>query len=260
MEHHTNTHETKAAKVQMPVQQNNLSIPVAIVIAGMFIAGAVYFSSNKNTAIPTVVGNNPVVNQQPPKVDIGSLDQMAIISGSDHIRGNPNAPIKIVEYSDTECPFCKRFHDTMKEVMDEYGKNGKVAWVYRHFPLIQLHSKATKEAEATECANELGGPDGFWAYIDRLFEITPSNNGLDLNELPKIAQYIGLDVNKFTTCLASGKYIKHIEEDTQNATATGGNGTPWSIVVAKNGKKYPLSGAQPYASVRQLIELALQEK
>lgn len=240
-------------------QQNNLIVPAAIVVAGVLIAGAVYFSSGKS-ASPTLAGNNVPANKQLPQGDTASLDQMAPISASDHIRGNPDASVKIVEYSDTECPFCKRFHDTMKQVIDEYGKSGKVAWVYRQFPLVQLHSKATKEAEATECANELGGPDKFWAYIDRLFEVTPSNNGLDSAELPNIAQYVGLDVSAFDDCLASGKYAKHIQEDIEDAMTTGGNGTPWSIVVAKNGKKYPLSGAQPYASVQQLIELALQEK
>ncbi len=255
-----NEHEIKTPEVQPPAKSNNLSVPIAIVIAGALIAGAVYFSSGKTPSTPTVAGNNAGANQQLPQGDTGSLDQMAAISASDHVRGNPDAPVKIVEYSDTECPFCKRFHDTMKQVMDEYGKDGKVAWVYRQFPLTQLHSKATKEAEATECANELGGPDKFWAYIDRLFVVTPSNDGLDPAELPKIAEYVGLNVQKFNTCLNSDKYVSHIQSDTQNATATGGSGTPWSIVVAKNGKKYPLSGAQPYASVKQLIDLALQEK
>jgi len=78
--------------------------------------------------------------------------------------------------------------------------------------------------------------------------------------LRRHAKEIGLDEAKFASCLASNKYDAHIEDDVQNAVATGGNGTPWSIVVAKNGKKYPLSGAQPYASVKQLIDLALQEK
>ncbi len=255
-----NEHEIKSPEAQPSAKTNRLFVPIAIVIAGALMAGAIYFSSSKTPSAPTVAGNNAAANQELPQDDISSLDQMADISASDHIRGNPDAPVKIVEYSDTECPFCKRFHDTMKQIMDEYGQDGKVAWVYRQFPLTQLHSKATKEAEATECANELGGPDKFWAYIDRLFQITPSNDGLDLAELPKIAQYVGLDVNKFNTCLSSGKYLSHIQSDTQNATVTGGNGTPWSIVVTKNGKKYPLSGAQPYASVKQLIELALQEK
>ena len=245
-------HETP----QSLVQTTTLTIPIAIIIAGVLIAGAVYLGTSKGA--PTTAVNNQQPQQAPQQT--GDLDQMAAISASDHVRGNPDAPVKIVEYSDTECPFCKRFHSTMQEVMNEYGKNGKVAWVYRHFPLDQLHSKARKEAVALECADEQGGNDKFWSYADRLYEITPANNGLDPAELPKIAQYVGLDVAKFNTCLASTKYDAHIEADVQNATATGGNGTPWSIVVDKNGKKYPLSGAQPYASVKQLIDLALQGK
>ena len=245
-------HETS----QPPVQTTTLTIPIAIIIAGVLIAGAVYLGTSKGASTTAVNNQQP---QQAPQ-QTGDLEAMKAISSSDHIRGNPDAPVKIVEYSDTECPFCKRFHTTMKEVMDEYGKDGKVAWVYRHFPLDQLHSKARKEAVALECANEQGGNDKFWSYADRLYEITPANNGLDPAELPKIAQYVGLDVAKFNTCLASTKYEQHIEDVVQNATANGGNGTRWSIVVGKNDKKYPLSGAQPYASVKQLIDLALQEK
>lgn len=233
-----------------------LTIPVAIIIAGTLIAGAVMYSGGRSDTTGTNETQQPQVAQQ----QTGDLEQMTQILSNDHIRGNPDAPVKIVEYSDTECPFCKRFHTTMKEVMNNYGKDGKVAWVYRHFPLDQLHSQARKEAVALECANAQGGNDKFWLYADRLYEVTPSNNGLDLNELPKIAAYIGLDVAEFNTCLASTKYNQHIEDEVQNAIATGGSGTPWSIVVAKNGRKYPLSGAQPYTAVAQLIDLALQEK
>ena len=251
-------HETKTPEIHTPTQPATLTIPIAIVIAGALIAGAVYLGTSND--VPTTAVNN----QQPQKVaqQTGSIDQMAKIAGSDHVRGNPDAPVKIVEYSDFECPFCKRFHDTMKQVLDEYGKDGQVAWVYRHFPLDQLHPvKARKEAVATECAAELGGNDAFWKYADRFFELTPSNNQTNIDiVLPQIAKEIGLDEAKFSSCLSSKKYDAHIESDIQNAVATGGNGTPWSIVVAPNGKKYPLSGAQPYASVKQLIDLALQEK
>ncbi len=235
--------------------KNNFSIPVAIVVAGVFIAVAVYLSAGKSA--PQGATNQAVQQLQG---DTASLDKMRAITKDDHIRGNPNASVKIVEYSDTECPFCKRFHVTMNQVMDEYGKSGKVAWVYRHFPIDQLHPEARKQSEATECANELGGNDKFWSYIDRLYEITPSNNGLRLTELPKIAEFVELDVVKFNDCLSSGKYEERVEADYQDAVATGGNGTPWSIVVDKNGKKYPLSGAQPYEVVKQLIEIALQAK
>lgn len=233
-------------------KQQALSTPVAILVAGVVIAIGVYAGLRADVPAaqkPQAIGETS-----------GSLKNMAPIGADDHVRGDPNAPVKIVEYSDFECPFCKRFHDTMKQVTTEYGD--KVAWVYRHFPLDQLHPvKARKEAVAVECANELGGNDAFWKFADRFFELTPSNNQTDVDTvLPQIAKEIGLDVNAFNTCLASGKYDEHIQSEIDNAVATGGNGTPWSIVVGKGGKMYPLSGAQPYESVKQLIELALQGK
>ncbi len=234
--------------------KNNLAVPVSIVIAGALIVGAVYFS-NQGSGVAAAPKPEAVTE------NTSGLESMRPTASDDHIRGNLNAPVKIVEYSDMECPFCKRFHSTMQQVMDKYGKDGKVAWVYRHFPLDSIHSKARTEAVASECANELGGSDAFWKYIDRFFELTPSNNQTDIQKvLPQIAGEIGLDVNKFNSCLTSGKYDKHIQNDLDNAIVTGGNGTPWSIIVTASGKKYPLSGAQPYEAVKQLIELALQEK
>ena len=186
------------------------------------------------------------------------------VNGEDHILGNPGAPVKLVEFSDFECPFCKRFHLTMKRLMDEYGEDGKVAWVYRHFPIDLIHSKARKEAQAAECASELGGNEAFWAYADRLYEVTPSNNRLDLALLPRIAEEIELDRAAFEACLGGdargGKYAAHIEADVQDATASGGTGTPFSLVIAPNGKIFSVNGAQPYAAVKSIIELALKEK
>lgn len=234
-------------------KQNNLLIPGSIVIAGLIIGGSLYIGLASRT------NSSGAQAQQPQRAAVGDLEQMNPITATDHRRGNPGAPVKIVEYSDFECPFCKRFHETMKQVSDEYGD--EIAWVYRHFPLDQLHSKARKEAVAAECANELGGNDAFWKYADRFFELTPSNNQTNIDTvLPQIAKEIGLDKAKFASCLESGKYDAHVEENVQDATETGGGGTPWSIVVAKSGKKYPLSGAQSYETVKQLIELALKDK
>ena len=140
-------------------KQNNLAISIAIVVAGVLIAGAVYLGSRGEDSSGV----------QLPAAEAESLDEMRPAAKDDHIRGNPDAPVKIVEYSDAECPFCKSFHSTMQRVVDEYGASGKAAWVYRHFPLDNIHPKADKEAEATECAAELGGNGTFWAYVDRLF-------------------------------------------------------------------------------------------
>lgn len=223
---------------------------MAIVFAGILIAAAIIYT-DRNDSTPTVAKQAVIEGD-------ASLDAIRPVSDTDHIRGSRDAEVFIVEYSDTECPFCKRFHTTLKDVMKEYEKSGKVAWVYRHFPLDQLHSKARSEAVALECAGELGGNEAFWKYTDRIYEITPANNGLDLAELPKIAAYVGLDVNAFNQCLKSGKYDAKIEADVKNANDIGGRGTPWSVVVHKGGKKYPLSGAQPLSSVKVIIDAALK--
>jgi len=237
--------------VEGKTQKNNIAVPLATVIAGALIAFAVYQrpptdASNKNSNAAAVVGNTTIT--------------LKPIGLDDHILGNPDAPVKLVEYSDMECPFCKRFHPTMKQVMDEYGKKGQVAWVYRHLPLESIHTKALKEAEATECANRLGGNDKFWAYLDRIFEITPSNDGLDLTLLPQIAQDIGLNRSEFEACLASGEFTQKIKDSITEATRAGAQGTPYTLVVTEKGTKIPISGALPYSSVKQTIDQALAEK
>ena len=145
--------------------------------------------------------------------------------------------------------------------MDANGD--KVAWVYRHFPLDSLHPKARKEAEATECAWELGGNTAFWKYVDKVYEVTPSNNGLDLALLPKLATDIGLDKAKFESCLESGKYAEKISKQVEDAVNSGGRGTPFSVVIAKNGKKFVIPGALPFEgnpSVKTILDIALSEK
>ena len=225
--------------------------PISVLLAAVIIGGALVFGDG---GLPRPSGGAP--EEAGNVASAAQLDVVAPVTAEDHIRGNPDAEVVVIEYSDTECPFCKRFHSTMQQLVAEY--DGRVAWVYRHFPLDQLHQKARKEATALECAGEQGGNDAFWKYTDRLFEVTPSNDGLDPAELPRIASDVGLDVAAFNTCLSSGRYDAHIEADLQNATATGGNGTPWSVVIGKDGKKYPLSGAQPYEAVKQLVDLAMR--
>ena len=239
------------------MNENTYLVPLSIVVAGILIAGAVWFNPSRETT--KIAPSDDGVNRGVAQALQGGGNARGV-DARDHLRGNPEAPVKLVEYSDLECPFCKRFHATMQQVMDEYGKKGEVAWVYRHFPLDALHSKARKEAEATECANELGGGVAFWNYMDRLFEVTPSNNGLDIAQLPIIAQDIGLDRGTFQTCLDSGKFAERVADDLKDAQAAGGSGTPYSIVIAANGEKFPVNGAQPYEEVKRIIELALQDR
>ena len=185
------------------------------------------------------------------------------ISAEDHIRGDAKAPVKVIEFSDFECPYCKSFHSSMKQMMDDYGKDGKVTWVYRHFPIDEIHPKARKEAQAAECAGEIGGNNAFWAFADRLFEIAPSNNKLDLAQLPQIAEFVHLDKAKFAACLSGdergGKYAAHIEANQKDGTASGGSGTPYTLIISPKGKIFPINGAEPYSAVKATIEAALQQ-
>lgn len=238
-------------------KKRDFLLPASILIAGLLVSiSLVYSIGKKNTNDKDLIAN--VSDSVQP-----SSSNVKPVTNSDHIFGDPNAPIKIIEFSDLECPYCKNFHLTMKKVVDSY--NGKVAWIYRHFPL-DIHPKAVKEAQAVECAAEIGGNQAFWAYMDRLFEITPSNNGLDLNELPKIAEFIGLDKAKFQSCLDDQtKNIDLIQSNLDDAISSGARGTPYSIVVAANGKKFVIPGAFPFEpekpndpSVKEIIEQALQ--
>ena len=217
---------------------NKFVVPGAILAGALIIAVAVVYGGDIKERLQSKSAPNtaPVV-----EVPIGN---------SDHIRGNTNAPITIVEYSDLECPFCKTFHATMKQTLIEYGD--QVRWVFKHFPLDQRHPKADKEAEAVECAGELGGNDAFWAYVDRIFEITPSNNGLDLALLPAIAQDLGLDRERFESCLSSGKYAKLVEAQFQEGVSMGVDGTPGSFV---NGER--VRGAIPLEALKGIIDAQL---
>ncbi len=227
-----------------------LSVPVAVLLAGIFIGLSVIYAvgrqSNNGLALvkDTIGGSDQ------------AIDQVRTLGADDFVFGNRNAPVQIIEYSDPECPFCKRFHGTLQQIAAEY--KGKVVWAHRFFPLDSLHSKARKESEAILAAGFLGGNEKFWAYLNRMMDITPSNNGLDFAELPKIAAYVGLDVAQFVDYLESGKAAARVEVDYKNAVAAGGEGTPFSVVIGRDGKKYPIAGALPFASVREIVEQALK--
>lgn len=241
--------------------------PLSILIAGAFIAASIALSgamiafgtnpytqkqtsSTTTPAAPTQPGNQAAQAGQPTAADVEKLSE------GDHVRGDRNARVLMIEYSDLECPFCKSFHPTAQKALSEYS--GKIAWVYRHFPLDPIHSKADKEAEAAECAAEQGGNDAFWKFVDKVFEVTPSNNGLDPAQLPQIATQIGLDGNKLKSCLDSGKMAQKVESQYQGGVKAGVNGTPTSFLLdTKTGKSNKVAGAYPYDQLKPQIDSML---
>ena len=231
---------------------DKMGLPVSIVIAGLLIAGGVYLNGRITKVNPT-----PAQQQQLKSQNLS--DVIRPIDANDHVLGSPKARILVVEYSDTECPYCKMFQSTMLSIMQNYGQDGNVAWVYRHYPITELHSKSFNEAVALECAGNIGGNSKFWEYTDKIYEVTPSNDGLDPKELTNIATAVGLSSEKFNTCLTSGEFNPRVNLDIQNAEELGIAGTPYSVIIdTKTNQYYPIDGAYPYTSLKSAIDLILQ--
>jgi len=229
------------------------------VVATSVLSGKIPMVNGTNNPTPSqqqvaqVPSAQPAPKQAPaPKPAPGPLPPVDF--KTDHIRGNPKATIAVVEYSDFECPFCQRHHPTMQQIMDTYKDD--VVWVYRHFPL-SFHPNAQKAAEASECANELGGNDAFWKFTDGVFTLDALSN----DAFVTIAKNIGLSEATFKTCLDSGKYAKHVTDEMAAGQAAGVSGTPGNIVVnLKTGENRLISGAVPFASFKTAIDALLDSK
>lgn len=171
--------------------------------------------------------------------------KLPTVSDSDYIRGDKNAKITLIEYSDFECPFCLRHLPTIEKILSEY--KGKVRLVYRHFPL-SFHPQAQKAAEAFECAGEQGKP---YEMHDKIFEANEARN-MNVETWKKIAKDLGLNTSKFNNCLDTGKYVNKISNQQNEGAQAGVEGTPATFV---NGRL--VSGAVPYEQFKVIIDSLL---
>jgi protein-disulfide isomerase len=214
-------------------------IPAVLIFSAVILAGAVFYVSSKS------VQNTAGVN--------GNISAVRPLSSADHILGNPAAPVVIVEYSDFDCPFCKGFNDTLHKIVDDYGATGQVAWVFRNFPLTQLHPNAESAAEAAECVADLGGNDAYWKYTELLFANQPASP----TTYGTLAAQAGVSADAVTQCIASGSMKARVKADADNAQAAGANGTPYSVILVKGAAPILINGAFPYDTMKQKVEAAL---
>lgn len=233
------------------------SILVAALIVSAFFIGMlytkvrVYEKSGVPTGLAAAGANKPSAVPQAPQAPVEI--KLNPITDIDHVRGNRNARVALVEYSDLECPFCKSFHPTAKRALETYGD--QLMWVFRHFPLSQIHAKAQAEAEAAECAAKLGGENAFWSFIDKVYEITPGNDGLDPAQLPIIATGLGINVDQFKACQTSKETAARVNSDYESGVTAGINGTPGNVLLdTKTGKTLQIPGAVPYEQLKSAID------
>ena len=173
--------------------------------------------------------------------------------------GRADAPVTLVEFSDYQCPFCQRFFaTTLSALKKDYVDTGKVRYVFRDFPLDQLHPQARKAAEAAHCAGELGK---YWEMHELLFQ---NQKALAPPQLAERARTVGVDGAKFDECLSSGRHAVRVTRGLTDGAALGVQGTPTFVVgKTKPGdvvEGTPIRGAQPLETFRRIIDQTLAEQ
>lgn len=192
------------------------------------------------TMVPEAVPVPPTVN---PSMSPTSL---APVGGSDHIRGNPQAPVTVMVYSDYQCPFCQQFAPSIQRLLTEFPQDVRV--VYRNYPL-SFHEQAQPAAEAAECAGRVGGSLAFWSMHDQLLA---QGSAIGAVSYTTLASQIGLNPQAFETCMNNHEGVGKVNQDINSGNEAGVNGTPATFV---NGVL--VSGAVPYEALRQEVVRAL---
>jgi protein-disulfide isomerase len=227
--------------MDMPQLRRDYILPGAIVLAGAIIALTV-FAVRTDTS---------------PKLGSGAPGMVRPVNPADRILGNPQAPVKLVEYADIDSVYSKQFQATMEQLMSEYAAGGKVAWVYRHFPLLDQHAAAASHAEAAECAGFLGDDDAFWRFIDAIQAAAPGETQFPVDGYPAIASQLGLPQVDFQTCLENGRFTKKVYEDSTNALEVGAEGAPFTVVMIDGQEPVGIQGSLSYEDMKRVIDDAI---
>ena len=200
----------------------------------------------------------PQPAQAPTQLTTPSVFQVSL--DDDPVKGNPNAPVTVVEFSDFQCPFCSRFFtQTLPALQENYIDTGKIKLVYKDFPLDNLHPNARPAHIAAECADEQGK---FWEYHDMLFEnqaqwskLSPTD--LD-SQLKQYASSLGLNSASFESCLGSQTIADEVNADYLQGVSYGATGTPTFFIGTQEDGFTKLVGAQPYAVFQSVIDNQLK--
>lgn len=201
-------------------------------------------SSKTNSTTGTTTNTSGSASGSKSGQAAGTAKVSVPVTDADWSRGAKDAKVTIVEFSDIQCPFCGRFHPTMQQIIKDY--DGKVRWVYKHFPLDSIHPNARPAAEAAECAGEQGK---FWEFVDTMFA---DQSKLGSSYYSQVAKDLGLNTSQFDSCVSSGKYKQKVEDQYQEGVKLGVGGTPTSFA---NGQ--PINGALPYEQVKQIVDSQL---
>ena len=239
---------------------------VVLIIIGSFFLGSLTTKVKmleKGTVAGVAQGAN---NNQPaaPAAQAPQVTKGVASIDDDPILGDKNAPVTLIEFSDYECPFCKRhFDSTHPELVKKYIDTGKVKLVFRDFPLSFHEPMASKEAIAASCARDQGGDKKYFEFHDEIFKRTTSNGtGLDDAKIKTIASDLKLNIGTFTTCLSNTAKADEVKKDIADGSAAGASGTP-TFLIGKSTSDGKIDGdlvvgAQPFAAFQAVIDPLLK--
>jgi protein-disulfide isomerase len=225
------------------------AVPIAIICGFGLIALAIFITNGRSDPAPATADQQNATNQT---VLEDKIPRAVDETDADYILGNPNAPILLVEYSDYDCPFCKRYHNTLRQIMDEYGINGRVAWVYRQYPLTELHPNAPKIAETALCVGKLGGYSAFWEFTDLIYDSREATEFTNVTRMPDYIEAAGINLTEHEACLNSGWAKERLELEMRDGFDAGVRGTPYTFIIYA-GEQVAISGAQPYETVKSIV-------
>ncbi len=229
-------------------KNNSLAFFLVIIISGAVIALGIFLARTNILERTFDTKKIEFVKQEPP---------IQPINTNDHILGDPDADILIIEYSDFECPYCKDFHITMNRIINDYATQGRIAWVFRHSPLEEIHVNAKRVALVSECVAKIGGESKFWSFTDEVFNGSPQS--LIKNNTDLILSYMELDQQEINDCVENDIDVTNkIEKDLQDVkylqTKDKEFGTPYNIIKTKTGLTTTVSGIIPHQLLIQIID------
>jgi protein-disulfide isomerase len=228
------------------VTKSGWFLPGAIVFAGAVIAFAIYATAHHTSSASN---GNPQLTRP--------------VSTTDHVLGNPTAPVVLIEYTDTDSEYSKDFQGVMEQVIQDYGPNGNVAWVYRDYPLVDQDVNSEKDDEAAECVAGLSSgstsSSEFFSFIDAMQAAAPGDSQFDPTNYDSLVTTLGISTGSFDDCLSAHTYEKKVEADYNNGVQIGVSGTPYSILEVKGQKPVVISGYVPYATMKQVLDTSIQK-
>ena len=186
----------------------------------------------------------------------GDIGAVRPVSPEEHIIGNPDAPVIIIEYADMDSPAAKEFQRTLAQLVSDYGATGKVAWVYRHFPLVNQYPSSARHAEAAECISSLGNASAFWKFIDLLQAAAPDVATFSPEDYDTLVPQLGIRVDEFNACMAEGRFEANVNADFENALQAGAVASPFSIVLIEGREPVTIKGAVPYGTLTRIVDSA----